>query len=112
MATRPVLPSDVRNRVGTPDASISGLHTRPARTPVNASPSSSRTPTHDSGTVWLATPSPSGTFIHYTSPALPAHCGVDPAGIAPPGIVIILSAPVADEPRPTQAVTDPRQGVE
>jgi len=77
MATRPVLPSDVRNRVGTPDASISGLHTRPARTPVNASPSSSRTPTHDSGTVWLATPSPSGTFIHYTSPALPAHCGVD-----------------------------------
>ena len=37
---------------------ISGLNTQPARTPVNASPSPSRTPVHDSGPVWLATPSP------------------------------------------------------
>jgi len=34
----------------------------PARTPVNASRGASRHPTHDSGTVWFATPSPSGTL--------------------------------------------------
>ncbi len=32
------------------------LNTQPARTPVNASPTALRPPTHDSGPVWLATP--------------------------------------------------------
>jgi hypothetical protein len=32
------------------------LGTRPARSPVNASPPPSRTTPHDSGPVWLATP--------------------------------------------------------
>jgi hypothetical protein len=40
---------------------ISGLHTRPARSPVNASLSSLPTPTHDSGSVWWARPSLSET---------------------------------------------------
>ena len=40
-----------------------------ARTsPVNASPSSSRTPPHDSGPMWLARPSSHGTCIHYPLP--------------------------------------------
>jgi len=47
---------------------ISRLNTRPALPPVNASPPSSRTPTHDSGPVWVATPSPYDSFIRYTAP--------------------------------------------
>ncbi len=47
---------------------LSRLNTRPARSPVNASRSPSRTPAHDSGPVWVATPSPCDSFIHYTSP--------------------------------------------
>src|SRR2546422_696128 len=47
---------------------ISRLNTRPARTPVNASPSSSRTPTLDSEPLWVASPSTYETFIHNTLP--------------------------------------------
>ena len=47
---------------------LSRLNTRPARAPVNASPRSSRAAPHDSGSVWLAKPSPYDSFIHYTSP--------------------------------------------
>ena len=55
--------------VGTPKSNrISRLNTQPARSPVNASPAPLRPPTHDSGPVWLARPSPYGTFIHYTLP--------------------------------------------
>lgn len=51
-------------------ANISRLNTRPARTPVNASPASSRVHTHDSGPPWLARPSTYDSFIHNTSPVL------------------------------------------
>ena len=44
-----------------PDCAISGLHTLPAPSPVNASPTPLPTPAHDSGPVWLARPSLSGT---------------------------------------------------
>ena len=47
---------------------LSRLNTRPARSPVNASPPPLRADTHDSGPVWVATPSPCDSFIHYTSP--------------------------------------------
>ena len=51
--------------------SISRLHTWPARTPVNASLVPLRTTTmHDSGSVWVASPSLDETFIHNTLPAL------------------------------------------
>jgi hypothetical protein len=43
---------------------------RPASTPVNASPSSSRTPTDDSGPLWVAIPSTYETFVHNTLPVL------------------------------------------
>jgi hypothetical protein len=42
-------------------APISGLHTLPACSPVNASPTPLPMPAHDSGPVWLAGPSLSGT---------------------------------------------------
>jgi hypothetical protein len=41
---------------------MSGLHTLPARSPVNASRLPLPIATHDSGPVWVATPSLSGTF--------------------------------------------------
>jgi len=54
---------------------ISRLNTWPARTPVNASAAALLLPPHDSGPVWLATPSPYGSLIHYTSPVFPALSG-------------------------------------
>ena len=48
--------------------SVSRLNTRPARTPVNASPTPLRTPPHDSGPSWAANPSTYDSFIHNTSP--------------------------------------------
>ncbi len=42
---------------------ISRLNTRPAHSPVNASPPTSRSTAHDSGPVWLAKPSPYETSI-------------------------------------------------
>ncbi len=49
-------------------SNLSRLNTRPARSPVNVSPPPSWTATHDSGPVWVATPSPYDSFIHNTSP--------------------------------------------
>src|ERR1019366_2958386 len=56
IAHPPVLPSAMRNDVGTPVAIISQLNTQPACAPVNASPAALRLPTHGSGSGWLATP--------------------------------------------------------
>ncbi len=62
--------------VGTLEfTSISRLDTRPIRTPVNASAMTLLPPPHDSGSVWIATPSPYGTFIHYTMPVLTGAFG-------------------------------------
>jgi hypothetical protein len=47
---------------------LSRLNTRPARTPVNASPPPLRADTHDSGPVWAANPSPYDSCIRNTSP--------------------------------------------
>ena len=56
---------------------ITGLNTRPARTPANASTTPLRRYPHDSGPVWLAMPPPYETLIHITSPALAgAQCCV------------------------------------
>ena len=69
----PMWPSAYLHGVGTPECAlragmISRLNTRPARSPVNASPSSLRTPPHDSGPLWFARPSSFDSFIHYTLP--------------------------------------------
>ena len=79
LATRRVWPSAYLHGVGTPEWSkISRLDTRPARTPVNASPPASRPSAHDSGPVWVATPSPYDSSIRCTSPVLTGarrYCG-------------------------------------
>jgi len=70
IASCPMLPSVLDNAVGTPETLISELNGWSACTPVNASPAASRRPAHDSGPVWLAGPSPYGSFIHYSLPIL------------------------------------------
>ena len=50
---------------------ISELNGWPACTPVNASAGASPPPPHDSGPVWLAGPSPYGSFIRYSMPVYP-----------------------------------------
>jgi hypothetical protein len=54
-----------------PEAVISRLNGWPVRTPVNASPSPSQTPMHDSGPPWIATPSMSGVLIPFLPPVYP-----------------------------------------
>jgi hypothetical protein len=74
--TRPVLPSAASHGVGTLNFNrFSRLHTRPARTPVNASVMASLPPLHDSGPVWFATPSPYDSLIHNTLPVLSGALG-------------------------------------
>ena len=67
----PVLPSAMRNDVGTPVAIISQLNTLPALPPVNASMTALRLATHDSGPGWLATPFLYDSFIHNSMPVYP-----------------------------------------
>ncbi len=57
-----VWPAACSERVGTQDWPMSGRNTLPAPSPVNASPTPLPTPAHDSGPVWLARPSRSGTY--------------------------------------------------
>src|SRR5216684_2885985 len=66
-----VLPSAMRNDVGTPVAIISQLNTQPACAPVNASPTALQLPTHDSGSGWFATPFLCDSFIHDSTPVYP-----------------------------------------
>ena len=68
MTHPPVLPSAMLNVVGTPVAIISQLNTPPACAPVNASLPALRLRAHDSEPVWLARPSPYGSFIHTSTP--------------------------------------------
>src|SRR5437016_14286225 len=49
----------------------SRLNTPPACAPVNASRSALRLNVHDSGPVWLAKPSPYGSFIRTSTPVYP-----------------------------------------
>ncbi len=66
-----VLPSAMRNDVGTPIAIISQLHTLPACAPVNASMAASRLAMHDSGSGWFAKPFLYDSSIHYSTPVHP-----------------------------------------
>src|SRR5271155_6093307 len=67
----PVLPSAMRNDVGTLVAIISQLNTLPACAPVNASMAASRLAMHDSGSGWFATPFLYDSFIHDSTPVYP-----------------------------------------
>jgi hypothetical protein len=67
----PMLPSAMRNDVGTPVAIISQLNTLPACAPVNASMAASRLATHDSGSGRFAKPFLYDSSIHYSTPVYP-----------------------------------------
>jgi hypothetical protein len=75
--------------VGVPGVLFSRLNTQPMRTPVNASPTPSRRPTHDSGTVRFARPSLEETCTLYSLPvSRRTHCqlnGVEVSFPAPLG---------------------------
>jgi hypothetical protein len=73
-----VWPSARVNGVGVPDRLITQLDTWPACAPVNASPAASRPTAHDSGSVWLAGPSPCDSFIHNSSPVLTGALTLQP----------------------------------
>ena len=70
LSSQAMLPSASDNSVGVPKGVISELNGCSACTPVNASPAALRRPTHDSGPVWLARPSPYDSFIHNSLPVL------------------------------------------
>src|SRR5271166_1703626 len=69
----PMLPSVILNTSASGNIKLSRLDGWPMRSPVNASPASSRIPTHDSGPVWFARPSLRGTCTLYSLPVFPAH---------------------------------------
>src|SRR5689334_8546065 len=71
IAHPPVLPSAIRNDVGTLVAIISQLNALPACAPVNASMVALRLATHDSGSGWFATPFLWDSFIHNSTPVYP-----------------------------------------
>jgi uncharacterized protein YfaA (DUF2138 family) len=54
--------------VGTQNGKLSRLNGWPMRSPVNASPEPSRATSHDSGPMWIATPSSQGTCTLYSLP--------------------------------------------
>ena len=55
---------------------LSRLDTRPARTPVNASPSLLRATAHDSGPPWVASPLTYDSFIHNNPAGFFCRCTV------------------------------------
>jgi hypothetical protein len=71
MSRPSILPSALLNGVGTPNANISQLNTRPTGAPVNASMAALRLATHDSGPGWIATPFLYDSFIHNSTPVYP-----------------------------------------
>ena len=62
-----VLPSAV-STAAAPRSRLSRLNGWPMRSPVNASPRPRGSSTHDSGPVWIATPSLQWTFTTYSLP--------------------------------------------
>jgi len=56
-----------------PGCRLSRFNGWPMLSPTDASPTSSRTPAHSSGPMWVATPSPWGTCTLHFLPVSPAH---------------------------------------
>ena len=68
LSRRLMLPSAHKMNVGTREASFSRFNGWPTRSPVNASRTASRPPAHDSGPMWIATPSLRWTCTIYSLP--------------------------------------------
>ena len=84
-----VLPSAMRNDVGTPVAIISQLNTLPACASVNASMAALRLVMHDSRSGWLAKPFLYDSSIHYSTPVYPG---------ALRNLLVLLGHKTQDEP--------------
>jgi len=69
-----VLPSVLQTTSAPGTMTISRLDGWPMHSPADASPPSSRTPTHGSGPVWGANPSPKWTFTIYSLPVSRRTC--------------------------------------
>jgi hypothetical protein len=59
-----VLPSATQKASASRTCFVTWLNTWPIASPVNASPQTSRSDAHDSGPMWFALPSSSGTRTH------------------------------------------------
>jgi hypothetical protein len=68
LTCRAVLPSAHATASAPWTFELSRLNTQTAPSPVNASPRPSRAVAHDSGPVWIATPSPCRTLTDYSLP--------------------------------------------
>ena len=103
MAHPPVLPSAIRNDVGTLVAIISQLNTQPACAPVNASMVALRLATHDSGSGWFATPFLCDSFIHNSTPVYPGALRT----LLEVRNGLIAACPHSFQPTPTTMPPDP-----
>jgi hypothetical protein len=68
LTCRAVLPSAHATASAPRTSELSRLNTQPTPSPVNASTHASRRAPHDSGSVWIATPSPRWTCTTYSLP--------------------------------------------
>src|SRR5207253_10110742 len=68
-----VLPSATQTASAPRNSFLSRLNGWPARTPADASPTSSRMPAHGLGPMWFAIPSSQGTCTPLLLAGLPAH---------------------------------------
>src|SRR3954453_19977687 len=75
-----MLPSAHKKNVGTRKASLSRLTGWPTCSPVNASRTASRPPAHDSGPMWIATPSLRWTCTIYSLPVSRRTLALTPVG--------------------------------
>jgi len=74
MTRPPVLPSAQQTASAPGSKFISRLNGWPTRSPTDASPTSSRLPTHGSGPMRIATPSSQWTCTTYSLPASRRTC--------------------------------------
>jgi hypothetical protein len=75
---RPISPSAPSDGVGVPKIRSFAAQYPGCTCPCQRFGSSLRSSPHDSGSAWVADPSPYGSFIHYTSPVYP---GAPEAGV-------------------------------
>jgi len=97
------LPHDLKC-VGALDQGLFAAQYPARMPPVNAWSTSLRTHTHDSGPMWIATPSSYGTFTHCLSPFLTGAPSLTPAPTSAHYFSPVL-APGA--PRPAPPVSQP-----
>src|ERR1700739_1978206 len=71
VTTRTISPS-VGRKTSAPRTCLTPLNTWPTHSPINASLAASRPHAHDSGSVWLAVPSPERSFHALLPPGSPA----------------------------------------